>query len=225
MVMDQVSPEGNLERINTPSATLHDSGIQDNATLQASPESVAALNPQIRQMALARARLEMIEFSKGRPDVKMEANNPTRPTQYILSFTANGWAPPALRNLPPPTQLEHRVYIFLDSEFPLVAPQVRWLTPFFHPNVDLREGRVCLGELKDKYQPGLDLGKLCLIILDIANYRNYQVSSYLNESAALWAESEEGQKEIGDKGGRVLQKDAPAGAAGSLKTRLRIEKI
>ena len=87
------------------------------------------------------------------------------------------------------------------------APQAFWQTPIFHPNIEPKTGFVCLGDLGDRYRPGLDFGKLCQLLIDIASYQNYAVEEGLNKEAQAWATSKEGQIAIEKRGGQcVLRK-------------------
>jgi ubiquitin-protein ligase len=202
--IDVMRPNGISERINNPLATLHESGIQENTVTQVSTETTAAhINPQIREQALVRVRNEVEAFCKKNSTITMEKNYPTLPTLYILTFTANGWAMPRHSSELPSPQTRHQVSIFLGANFPLRAPEVHWQEPvIFHPNVHPKTGRVCLGDLEDCYQPGLNMEHLCQTIIDVADYINYQPDSCLNPEAGQWAKSQEGQSEIIRHGGR-----------------------
>lgn len=95
---------------------------------------------------------------------------------------------------------------------PAVVPdagtEVFWRTPIFHPNIDLRTGKVCLGALGDRYRPALDFGELCRLLIDIASYINYAVEGVYNANARNWALSDAGQIAIEQRGGQsVLRKE------------------
>ena len=107
-----------------------------------------------------------------------------------------GWQPYPLE--------KHEVFIKLSVNFPMQAPKVFWQSPIYHPNVDAKTGKVCLGVLEEKYRPGLDFGQLCQMLVDIAAYHNYEVREYYNQEAAQWARSEEGQMAITARGGKSL---------------------
>ncbi len=206
-VVDHLTPQGTTERVKKPDSTLHDNHIQDGDTMQVNTESTVAsyINPIIRDQALVRVRIEIEEFGEENPAIKIERNNPTLPTQYWIKFTANGRAIPQRKNLLPMPQTEHLVCIWLEPGFPVSAPFVYWEKPvIFHPNVNAETGYVCLGELKDRYRPGLDMANLCRTIIDVANYRNYEANSCLNDEAGAWAKSEQGQAEIVKYGGKAI---------------------
>lgn len=214
VVVDHITAEGTEVRISSPDTSLDDNDIAEGDTLQVNPESKAAsVNQIIRQQALVRAKAQVSEFISSNPDVKVEANNPRQPTHYILQFKANSWAPPARVHLMPIKREEHEVGIYLTNNFPMIAPIVLWLTPIFHPNIQPnKQQKVCLGELEDRYRPGLHFGKLCKTIIDIAAYRNYWVDSSYNKAAAHWAKSEEGQKQIVQAGGIAINQSNPNNA-------------
>ncbi|MDJ0841556.1 MAG: ubiquitin-conjugating enzyme E2 [Acidobacteriota bacterium] len=197
--VDRVAEEGN-ERLD-PDKTLHENGIEDGDTLHVAPESTAGnLNPMIRKEALVRARLQIEGFAQSHKGFSIKANARQRPTKYLLSFSAPGWGPPGSNGKPYPVD-NHKVEVILLDDFPMKAPVVIWRTPFFHPNVSMDSGGVCLGILSMAYRPALDLGELCQMILDLGGYRNYEIAHGLNDEARAWAFSLEGQKAIEERGG------------------------
>lgn len=83
----------------------------------------------------------------------------------------------------------HDVEIKLGSSYPRTIPEVRWLTPLYHPNVS-EIGMVCLGAYGTHWAPSLMLDELCTMLWDIARYHNYDLRSPYNREAALWASSQ-----------------------------------
>ena len=65
-------------------------------------------------------------------------------------------------------------------------PELRWLTPIYHPNIS-EIGLVCLGGYGTHWVPSLHLDDLCNMLWDMARYHNYDIRSPYNREAALWA--------------------------------------
>ena len=64
-------------------------------------------------------------------------------------------------------------------------PELRWLTPIYHPNIS-EIGMVCLGGYGTHWVPSLNLDELCGMLWDMARYHNYDIRSPYNREAALW---------------------------------------
>lgn len=201
-VVDHVNKDGTNERCD-PDKTLHESNIRDGDTLHVSPESTAgSINPVTREEALARARSQIVTYAESHPGFQVDANARRIPTEYIFRFQAPSWAPPPVPGGDPVEIETHEVFLFLPADFPMQAPGVYWRTPIFHPNVDPKDGEVCLGALGEHYRPGLDFGELCQMLLDIATYQNYAVEEGYNLEAQKWALSKDGQVAIEKRGGK-----------------------
>jgi hypothetical protein len=203
-VIDRVTPEGTV-RLD-PRQTLHDAGVRPGDTLQVSPERTAgAVDPLLREEALARVRVQVLDHAAANPGFEVEANSLVAPTEYLFRFRASSFAPPlSPGESPRPIEL-HEVLVELPPDFSVEAPTAWWQTDIFHPNIHPETGLVCLGALRENYQPGLDFGELCKMLVDITAYRNYAFEEgYFNEAAAKWALSEEGQLAIEQAGGFSL---------------------
>jgi hypothetical protein len=206
-VVDLVRGQGSQrqeERMN-PDLDLDAAGVREGDTFQPSPEATAAagVNPNVREQALARARAQIQRFAQEHTalGVRLFANTTVAPTQYVLAFTAPGWAPPPKPGDAPERIDQHMISIDLPPDFPMKAPLVMWKSPIFHPNIHPRNGVVCLGDLMDGYIPGMDLARLCQLVVDIATYRNYEVRSVFNAEARDWATTEAGAALIKANGG------------------------
>jgi hypothetical protein len=80
----------------------------------------------------------------------------------------------------------HEVDIRLGTQYPRTMPELRWLTPIYHPNIS-EIGMVCLGAYGTHWVPSLALDELCVMLWDMARYQNYDIRSPYNREAALWA--------------------------------------
>jgi ubiquitin-protein ligase len=79
----------------------------------------------------------------------------------------------------------HEVEIKLGTSYPRTMPELRWLTPVYHPNIS-EIGMVCLGGYGTHWVPSLNLDELCGMLWDMARYHNYDIRSPYNRDAALW---------------------------------------
>jgi ubiquitin-protein ligase len=79
----------------------------------------------------------------------------------------------------------HRIEIKLGASYPRTIPEIRWLTPIYHPNIS-EIGMVCLGGYGTHWVPSVQLDELCTMLWDMARYHNYDIRSPYNRDAALW---------------------------------------
>jgi ubiquitin-protein ligase len=79
----------------------------------------------------------------------------------------------------------HRIEIKLGASYPRTIPEIRWLTPVYHPNIS-EIGMVCLGGYGTHWVPSVQLDELCMMLWDMARYHNYDIRSPYNRDAALW---------------------------------------
>ena len=84
---------------------------------------------------------------------------------------------------------EHRVEIKLGASYPRTIPEIRWITPIYHPNIS-EIGMVCLGGYGTHWVPSVQLDELCNMLWDMARYHNYDIRSPYNREAALWVASQ-----------------------------------
>ena len=83
----------------------------------------------------------------------------------------------------------HRVEIKLGASYPRTMPEIRWITPIYHPNIS-EIGMVCLGGYGTHWVPSVQLDELCNMLWDMARYHNYDIRSPYNRDAALWVASQ-----------------------------------
>ncbi|XP_062835348.1 ubiquitin-conjugating enzyme E2 C [Anolis carolinensis] len=80
--------------------------------------------------------------------------------------------------------LRYKLSLEFPSGYPYNAPSVRFLTPCFHPNVDL-QGNICLDILKDKWSALYDVRTILLSIQSLLGEPNTE-SPLNTEAAELW---------------------------------------
>lgn len=230
-VTDRVGPDGQGRRMN-PDNTLHQEDVGEDDHLRfAFQRTAAAVNPLDRRDALFGVRNQLQEYVDAHSDFRIWSNSSALPTEYEIEFEQLSFGPPLTPAGEPVDITTHRVLIVLGPDFPLAAPEVRWLTDIFHPNVfptydsealrgnKLMRGVVCLGALGESYQPSLHFAELCATLRDIAGYRGYSIAvprdgsidtqtgrpvlrgDYYDRHAAMWAVSTEGQRRIITIGG------------------------
>jgi ubiquitin-protein ligase len=104
------------------------------------------------------------------------------PQQYRILFQGRGlW-----RDHGKVKSLErHHVEVKLGSSYPRTMPEIRWLTPIYHPNIS-EIGMVCLGGYGTHWVPSIQLDELCIMLWDMLRYHNYDIRSPYNRDAALW---------------------------------------
>lgn len=92
---------------------------------------------------------------------------------------------------PPDTPYSGGIFkleMFLDGQYPMSPPRVRFLTKVYHPNID-RLGRICLDILKDKWSPALQIRAVCLSIQALLASPNPD-DPLANDVAELWKKDE-----------------------------------
>jgi len=81
--------------------------------------------------------------------------------------------------------LVYKLNMEFPPNYPYTAPTVKFLSPCFHPNVDL-QGNICLDILKDKWSASYDVKAVLLSIQSLLGEPN--IDSPLNGHAAeLWS--------------------------------------
>lgn len=102
------------------------------------------------------------------------------PEKYLIRFTCKGVE--KLNGTTPVYRDVHEVSIYLHAEYPLKQPQLKWLTPIFHPNIHVT-GAVCIGA----WWAAKTLDELLLTLGEMAQYKNYDPKDPMNSKAAAWA--------------------------------------
>jgi len=85
----------------------------------------------------------------------------------------------------------HQFILLLDDNFPFTPPSIHWQTPIFHPN--FKPPSVCMG---DHWYPGWSLSELCEVIIEMVQYKQFNIYDPLDKQAATWLENALEEQEI-----------------------------
>jgi hypothetical protein len=102
--------------------------------------------------------------------------------QYVVEFRGKSLARQRGKVA---VQERHEVEVKLGASYPRTMPEIRWLTPIYHPNIS-EIGMVCLGGYGTHWVPSLMLVDLFGMLWDMARFQNYDIRSPYNREAALW---------------------------------------
>lgn len=103
------------------------------------------------------------------------------PERYRIRFTCRS-VEKIRPNGSPLVREVHDVAVYLHAEYPLKQPQLKWLTPIFHPNIHVT-GAVCIGA----WWPAKTLDELLLTLGEMVQYKNFDPKDPMNSKAAAWA--------------------------------------
>ena len=114
------------------------------------------------------------------------------PDQYWVAFTCRGLIWNEQVSTPAICQY-FEVEMELHAEYPRKRPGLKIASPIFHPN--FFNGGICTGT----WTPATSLENLCLQIGRMIQYKNYQLSDFLNDQARAWASANEHLFPIDDR--------------------------
>jgi len=137
-------------------------------------------SPQIRRLRSDFAAMERLSAESSVLTFKAQGSPSQR---YLISFRGRSLAREKGKVVPRDI---HEVEIKLGASYPRTMPEIRWLSPIYHPNIS-EIGLVCLGGYGTHWVPSLHLDELCEMLWDMARYHNYDIRSPYNKEAALWA--------------------------------------
>ncbi len=137
-------------------------------------------SPQIRRLRSDHAAMERLLEESSVIRFKVQGKPAQR---YLVEFRGRSLARDLGKVAP---RDHHEVEIKLGSAYPRTMPEIRWLSPIYHPNIS-EIGLVCLGGYGTHWVPSLHLDDLCVMLWDMARFHNYDIRSPYNKEAALWA--------------------------------------
>jgi ubiquitin-protein ligase len=140
-------------------------------------------SPRIRRLRSDHAAMERLQAESSVLRFRVQKHDHRTPPQhYVVSFHGKSLA---RERGPVVVRERHEVDIKLGASYPRTMPEIRWLTPIYHPNIS-EIGMVCLGGYGTHWVPSLNLDELCGMLWDMARYHNYDIRSPYNREAALW---------------------------------------
>lgn len=163
--------------------TLQSAGVQPEDILTLLPQVTAGsatASPRVRRLQSDHERLQKLVMESDL--IRIAATEGYPPEKYVIEFTCRGVE--RLNRGQPVFSSYHRVGIYLTAGYPTRAPQMRWLTEIFHPNIS-SGGSVCVGT----WYASKWLDELVYMLAEMVQYRNYDdaLDNILNSEAATWA--------------------------------------
>lgn len=139
-------------------------------------EDIQIQAPSMSKKVVAEALEEFIT-----PEQFMQHFPDQPPEKYLIVFDCIG-----LKKIPDNKIVEtneHALMVVFGSNYIPDPPRLIWMTPIWHPNIDLphicTEGR--------PFSLGTSLDLICLMVGQMIQYRNYNIYNPLNKEAAEWA--------------------------------------
>ena len=137
-------------------------------------ERVNRLTAELEAVRVVRKASSILEFKPtGEP-----------PDRYTLLFRGRGIS--QVKGDVQFTQ-SHRIELRLPYSFPNKPPDIRWLTPIFHPNISF-SGFICLKDMGLPWEPDLGLDVICERMWDMARFAHMDLETATNYSAKNWFE-------------------------------------
>ncbi|MCP4654033.1 MAG: hypothetical protein GY856_01305 [bacterium] len=180
--------DGEWRRLNG-NATVHAAGVEDGDRLRIHSDAVAgAMNPLRREAALNDVQQQLEELAARDERIELRPNLPRAADRYEITLRCGGWGPPESSVDSPYRTQQQEVVLEYPADFPAAPPQVWWRSPIFHPNVRPKDGYVCLGAFQESFTPLFGPVALVLMLIELSEYRNYELDGVLNREAAMWAQ-------------------------------------
>ncbi len=179
---------GDWQRCNG-NDTVHEAGVQDGDRMRVYSDTVAgAVDPRRREAYLNNVQMQLEELARRDERVAVRPNLDRSSDRYEIALSCGGWGPPESIADKPYRTREQEILLEYPAEAPDVPPLVWWRSDVFHPNVSPKNGFVCLGALQESFTPLFGPRELVLMLIEVSEYRNYELDGVLNREAAIWAQ-------------------------------------
>ena len=187
VVVDHEQSEG-WNRLDG-NATIDEAEVRDGDRLRVYSDTVAgAVDPRRHEAYLNDVQQQLEALARQDDRVKVKANLPQASDRYEITLDCGGWGPPEESALRPRRTYEQKLTIEYPAEAPNAPPIVRWKSEIYHPNVNPKNGYVCLGALQETFTPLFGPQELVRMLIELSEYRNFELSGVLNRDAAIWAQ-------------------------------------
>jgi ubiquitin-protein ligase len=183
-----------LGRELTEDETLADAGVpaEDRliitADITAGASSVSQ-SPRMRRLRADHERMMEIDARSDLIDVQtVGARRGMPPERYIVTYHLTSVTSVDRRGRPK-TGKEHKVEIYLHNDYPHRWPGLKWLTPIWHPNINHKNGSVCIDATW--WGAARSLDRLVIMMGEMIQYKNFHDDPNTppypwDEEAAAW---------------------------------------
>lgn len=146
-----------------------------------------------RQTRLAKERERLMTLNKESENVyvdPVDVHPGSEPERYRITFKCKGIVGIQGEAQDPVYGFKHEVELYCHEDFPSEVPQLRWITPIWHPNIQHQEPKgVCTN--KAAWLAGMGLDELCRQMFEMVQYKNYHADESnfpypLDHVAAKW---------------------------------------
>lgn len=142
---------------------------------------------QIRRLQIEHERFVALTRVSSIFTFRSEGNPPTR---YRMLFRGRGLvATSRVDGAPVDFADEHAVEMRLSSGFPIVPPELRWLTPILHPNV-APSGHASMKDLGMLWHEHMPLDAVCEHVWDVIRLQVYDLERAVDFWAKNWIKSQ-----------------------------------
>ncbi len=121
--------------------------------------------------------------------LQLQTRGDDPPDRYTLTFQGKGLARDPTSRADVKLIDQHRIELRLPYAYPDVAPDVRWLTAIFHPNISF-SGFIRLQDVGISWDPPVALDVVCERLWDVACLRYYNLETTTNYHAKNWIEEQ-----------------------------------
>jgi ubiquitin-protein ligase len=113
------------------------------------------------------------------------------PDRLTLRYRGNGVRRDSSPSAKAELVREHEIELRLPYSYPQVPPDIRWITPLYHPNVSF-SGFVNLTDVGLEWSPDMGLDLLCERLWDVIRLAQFNNDRAVNYSAKKWVQEQTG---------------------------------